>query len=87
MAVTLTPAQQAALDKFEEDATAATQAVADNATAQTNLLTAQHTAQVDAQATIDTHVQALQSAQAFVDSMLNPPAAAAMPTPAGSGSS
>lgn len=73
----LTPAQQAALDQFESDAAAATKAAADNLQAQNDLIVAQRTAETDAQNAIDTHVTALASAQAFIDSMLNP-----LPTPA-----
>lgn len=68
----LSPEQQAALDKFEEDAQAAGQAGVDNANAQIALMQATQTAATDAQAAIDTHTKALQSAQAFIDLMVPP---------------
>ena len=71
MSVTLTPAQQAALDKFEEDAQAANDAATANDEDQAALLTLQAKAAIDAQAAVETHAAALQSAQEFIDLMLH----------------
>lgn len=80
MALPLTPDQQAKLDQFESDAQTATQAAADSVTADADLIAAQDTADQDKQNAVTTLSAAMASAQAFIDSMLNPPAGGGAPT-------
>lgn len=72
MAVTLTPEQQAALDKFLEDATAAADAKTGSEEAAAALITAQGKADRSKQEAFETHVQALEDATAFINLMVPP---------------
>jgi len=72
MALSLTPAQQEALEQFDADSDAARDAQQANLDAQAALLTAEDLAAFNAQAAIDTQVKALESAQAFIDTMIPP---------------
>lgn len=72
MAVTLTPEQQAALDKFLEDAATAANAKTTSEESATALIVAQTKADRSKQEAFDTHVQALEDATAFINLMVPP---------------
>jgi len=83
MAVTLTPEQQAKLDQFQADAAAASQAKLDSDQADAALLAATDLAGRDRQIAVDDLHTALQSAQAFIDSMIPPTRPMPVTAPAG----
>lgn len=78
MALTLSPDQQKKLDLFEGDADAAVAAEEANDTAQKALREAEQNSVFCAQDAVDKHSKALESAQDFINVMLQrTPAAAA----------
>jgi len=70
MALTLTPEQQAALDQFEADAQEAQDTARADTAAQSAFQLAQLEAEHARQASLNAHVAALASAQAFVALMV-----------------
>lgn len=80
--MSLTPAQQAALEQFEADAASAATAATDNDAAQLAMYTAEAAASQAATAALEAHAVALASAQAFIDILVQdtaPPSPSAVP--------